>query len=139
MAKSNSSSKYSQLFAICKAHGFEYKEKVYEFTNGRTTSLTALSEIEYTSMMKLLIDLNEPLRRDWVPKPGDPQRKKLFAIARLMKYGDNRTIFSRLDQWARKQKYKKSLMQHNPAELDLLVTIFEQRVYTHYLTTLNEV
>ncbi|WP_367867879.1 hypothetical protein [Pedobacter sp. WC2423] len=88
-------------------------------------------------MMKQLIDLNEPYRRNYVPKPGDKQRKKMIALARLMNYGDMKTIYARLDNWARDQKFKKGWMAHNPAELDLLVAIFEQKVYTHYLTTLN--
>ncbi|MGY0034427.1 hypothetical protein [Pedobacter sp. NJ-S-72] len=110
---------------------------MYEFTKGKTMSLRALSELEYAQMMKLLIDLNEPFRRNYVPKPGDKQRKKMIALARLMNYGDMKTIYARLDNWSRDQKFKKGWMSHNPAELDLLVAIFEQKVYTHYLTTLN--
>ena len=135
--KPNKLSKYSQFFAICKVHGFEYKDKVYEFTNGRTESLSSLSELEYTQMMKRLIDLNEPFRKNHRKTPGDKQRKKMMALAYLMNWGSALQVVKRLDGWARQQKFKKGWMQHNEAELDLLVAIFEQKVYTHYLTTLN--
>lgn len=131
-------SKYAQFFAICKAHGFDYREKVYEFTEGRTISLSALSDLEYTEMMKLLIDLNEPFRKGFVPKPGDKQRKKLIALAMLMRWGDMKMIITRLNGWCKKQKFKKGLMQHNETELDLLVSIFELRVYPDYLIALNK-
>lgn len=129
---------YGQFFAICKTHGFDYKEKVYEFTNGRTVSLSSLSDYEYTEMLKQMIDLNEPARRGFVPKPGDAQRKKMIALALLMRWGEMKMVMIRLNGWARKQKFKKDLMQHTPAELDLLVSIFEQRVYPDYLVGLNK-
>jgi hypothetical protein len=133
-------SKYSQFFAICKAHGFDYKEKVYEFTEGRTDSLSSLTDLEYTQMMKRLIELNEPMRKatKFEKQPGDAQRKKLIALALLMKWGDMKQALARLDGWCKKQKYKKGLMQHNEQELSLLVSIFEQRVYPDYLVGLNK-
>lgn len=129
---------YGQFFAICKAHGFDYKDKVYEFTDGHTESLSSLSDLEYTQMMKMLIDLNEPFRKGFEPKPGDKERKKMIALALLMNWGDIKTVVARIDAWSRKQKFKKGWMQHNPAEISLLVTIFEQRVYPDYLTGLNQ-
>lgn len=129
---------YGQFFAICKAHGFDYKEKVYEFTKGRTDSLSSLSELEFTEMMKLLIELNEPYRKNFTPKPGDQQRKKLIALAMLMRWGNIKMIMIRLDGWCKKQRYKKGLMAHNEQELSLLVSIFDQRVYPDYLTGLNK-
>ena len=130
---------YKQFFAICKAHGFDKEEKVLEFTEGRTASLSDLSDREFGQMMLLLQKLNAPIRQGirFQPKPGDKQRKKLIAIARKMKWGDVPTTLIKLDEWSRKQKFKKGLMEHSPAELDLLVAIFEQRVYADYLTALN--
>jgi hypothetical protein len=130
---------YKQFFAICKAHGFDKEEKVLEFTEGRTSSLSELSDREFGKMMLILQKLNAPNRqgRQFEPKPGDKQRKKLLALARKMNWGDVPTTLAKLDEWSRKQKYKKGLMDHTPGELDLLVVIFEQRVYADYLTALN--
>lgn len=133
-------SKYAQFFAICKVHGLEYKDVVYEYTEGRTDSLRSLSELEYTIMMKRLIDLNEPFRKGFVPKPGDKQRKKMIALALLMRWGKGniKAVIIELNRWCKKQKFKKALMQHNEPELDLLVAIFELRVYPDYLIALNK-
>lgn len=132
---------YKQLFAICKAQGFDYKDKVAEISQGRTDSLKMLTDGEYKELMIRLVRLNEPTRKlaakaDF--KPGDKMRKKMISLAAQMKWGEKMSdILTRLDKWCLDQKYKKPLMQHNEAELSLLVTIFEQRVYADYLKYLN--
>ncbi|MGV3705431.1 MAG: hypothetical protein ACO1NU_08635 [Arcticibacter sp.] len=130
---------YTQFFAICKAHGFDYKEKVAEFTNDRTDSLRALTDAEFNRMLKLMTDLNKPVRQKFKPKPGDDQRKKMISIARQMRWlKDGKADVKRLDMWCKSQKYKKGLNQLSILELNVMVTIFETKVYGHYLSTLNK-
>jgi hypothetical protein len=124
--------KYSQLFAILKKNDLTKEEVVEWFTDGRTTSLTALSDGQYKELLRRLQGHNG------VP-PGDQQRKKLIGIAKSMNWGTNtKAILKRLDDWCLNQKYKKKLMAHNQAELGLLVTIFETKVYPDYLRALNK-
>lgn len=124
--------KYSQLFAILKKNDLTKEEAVSWFTNGRTTSLTALTDAEYRELIRRMQGYN-------VPPPGDKARKKLIAIARSMSWGKNTAeILSRLDIWCQAQKYKKTLMAHTEAELGMLVTIFETKVYHDFLSALNK-
>ncbi len=139
MAKRNyTPSKFSQFHAICKTHGFDYKEKVAEFTNGETDSLRALTDDQFEGMMILMLEINKGYRRNFEPKPGDQQRKKLIGIAKQMFWGTTtKETVADVDRWCKKQKFKKALMAHTPQELNLLVAIFEQKVYPDYLQNLN--
>jgi len=139
MTKKNyTPSKYSQFFAICKKHGFDYKEKVAEFTNGETDSLRKLTDDQFEAMMILMEEMNKGYRKDFEPKPGDKQRKKLIGIAKDMFWGKNtKETVADIDRWCKKQKFKKGLMAHTEKELNLLVAIFEQKVYPDYLHNLN--
>lgn len=129
---------YSQLFAICKKHGFDYKDKVAEFTNGRTDSLKALTDGEYREMMLRLSRLNEPARKEFVPKPGDQMRKKMLSICSKMHPTESTDqLLKRLNDWCLKQTFKKPLMKHAKEELALLVTIYEEKVYADFLTGYN--
>ena len=129
---------YSQLFAICKKHGFDYKDKVAEFTNFRTDKLTELSDGEYRELMIRMTRLNEPARKAFVPKGGDKIRKKMLSICSKMHPGDTTgELLARLDEWCLNQTYKKPLMKHDIAELSLLVTIYEEKVYADFLTAYN--
>lgn len=135
---------YKQFFAICKRHGFEYKDKVAEFTKDRTDSLSSLSDGEYHELLTWMLKLNAPARQRFIPKPGDEMRKKIIAIARQMKWEYKShpahkpaPDMNRINHWCLKHgKFHKPLNEHTPAELTLLVTIFE-RVYHDYLTVLN--
>jgi len=124
-------SKYAQFFAIINKHGLDYKEVVLWFSDGRTSSLSSLPLREYNELLRIMQQHNG------IP-PGDGQRKKLIAIARSMQWGTNsRQIVLALDNWLLKQKYRKKLMQHTEAELNVMVTIFENKVYAGYLAALN--
>lgn len=130
---------YKQFFAICKKHGFDYKDKVAEFTNGRTDSLKALTDGEFKELSIRMAHLNAPARQVFKVKPGDKQRKKMISLASQMRWGPEiAQIIGRLDAWCLKQKFKKPLMKHSENELNLLLAIFEQRVYSDYLTDLNK-
>lgn len=134
---------YSQLFAICKKHGWDYKDKVAEFTKNYTDqeheSLSSLTDPQYEEFMVLVLELNKGHRKDFNKKPGDPQRKKLIAIALTMFWGNETSeAVKAVDEWIRKQKFKKGLMAHSPAELDLMVAIMEQKVYPDYLKSLRK-
>lgn len=130
---------YKQLFAICKKHGLDYKDKVAEFTNGRTESLKELTDGEYKELMIRLQRFNpQPPEGGFVPKPGDKMRKKMISIAGQMQWGTSTMqLVGRINNWCLHQKFKKPLMEHNEEELGLLVTIFEQKVLADYFKGLN--
>ena len=132
---------YKQFFAICKKHGFDYKEKVAEFTEGRTDSLKALSDGEYKEMMVLLTRLNEPMRKGFTPKPGDAQRKKIIGIARDMRWdarGDA-IMMHRIDEFMlNRTKYRKKLNDLTVDELNKVCFIFENEVKSSFLKGLNQ-
>lgn len=131
---------YKQFFAICKKHGFDYKEKVAEFTEGRTDSLTALTDGEYKEMMVRLTRLNEPMRKGFIPKPGDAQRKKIIGIARDMRWdarGDA-IMMHRIDEFMlNRTKYRKKLNDLTVDELNKVCFIFENEVKSSFLKGLN--
>lgn len=131
---------YKQFFAICKKHGFDYKEKVAEFTEGRTDSLTALSDGEYKEMMLRLTRLNAPMRKGFTPKPGDAQRKKIIGIARDMRWdarGDA-IMMHRIDEFMlNRTKYRKKLNDLTVDELNKVCFIFENEVKSSFLKGLN--
>ena len=139
---------YKKFYALCKRHGLEKDELVLELTRGYTKSLRAISDGEFQDLMgRLEIASAEPRNdapRDWKPKPGDAQRKKMISLARQMGWGgspsaaDVKAIVAKLDAWCLKQKFQRPLMQHTVAELNLLVTIFEEKVFADYLKGLNK-
>lgn len=129
---------YAQLFAICKAQGFDYKDKVAEFTNGRTDSLKALTDAEYREMMLQLNKHNAHLRqtKTFEIKPGDKQRKKMIALAKNMGIAD--AVWA-VNNWCIQYgKYAKPLMQHTPNELNQVLHIYETKYYASYLANLNK-
>lgn len=132
--------KYSDLFGICKQYGLSYKDIVLQFTDGRTDSLSSLTEQEYDDLIDQLKKLNKTAKKDFKKKPGDPQRKKIISLALIMHWGggDMKEAIKEIDKWCRKQKFKKGFMQHNEQEYGLLVAIFEQKVYGDFLRDLNK-
>lgn len=131
---------YKQFFAICNKHGFDYKEKVSEFTEGRTDSLKSLTDGEFKEMMVRLTKLNEPLRKTFTPPPGDAQRKKIIAIARDMRWDARGTanMMQRIDQFMlTRTKYKKKLNALTVDELNKVCYTFENDVKSSFLTGLN--
>ncbi len=129
---------YAQLFAICKAQGFDYKDKVAEITNGRTDSLKALTDAEYREMMLQLNKHNAHLRqtKNFEIKPGDKQRKKMIALAKNMGYSN---AVDALNNWCMQYgKYAKPLMQHTENELNHVLSVYENEVYSSYLANLNK-
>lgn len=128
---------YAQLFAICKAQGFDYKDKVAEISNGRTDSLKALTDAEYREMMLQLQKHNAHLRqtKKFEVKPGDKQRKKMIALAKNM--GAKQPVDA-VNNWCLYYgHYKKPLMQHTENELNQVLHIYETKVYASYLRNLN--
>lgn len=140
---------YKKFYALCKAQGIDKGELVLGMTRGYTKSLRAISDQEFDELMSQLEIASAKPRNDvpirgWFPKPGDKQRKKMISLARQMGWGgspssaDVKLIVSKLDTWCLKQKYGKALMQHTVAELNLLLTIFEEKVFADYLKGLNK-
>lgn len=132
--------KYDDLFAICSQHGLNYKEIVLGFTGGQTDSLSSLSDENYQRLLLQMKTLNKTKVKDFVKKPGDKARKALIRMAMDMGLGNGNidAAIIEIDEWCRKQKFKKGFMDHTPAEYGLLVTIFEQRVQSDYFRDLNK-
>lgn len=135
---------YSQFFAILKKLGLDYKDVVAEFTEGRTESLSSLSDGEYKELTLRIQRYNQYDPND----PANKMRRKMIAIARQMRWlkaspnplTKNELIadMERLDNWCIKYgKYGKKLNSHTVAELSLLVTIFEE-VLDDYLKALQK-
>lgn len=132
---------YRQFFAICKRHGFNYKDKVAEFTGGRTDSLTSLSEGEFKEMMLRMVKLNAPFRKGFIPKAGDIQRKKMIAIARDMRWDAKgiKIMMERINQWClTKTKYRKALNELTVDQLNKTLHVFEHEVKASYYKGLNK-
>ena len=137
---------YPQFFAITKAFDLDKEELAQEVSKGRTASLKALTDKEWLSLMSQIQSLQD--KKDFTPPPGDVQRKKMISIAYQMNWNmsTNRPIqdkglpmiMYRLDKWAQDQKFKKPLMKHTVQELNILLSIFEEKVFTSYLTDLNK-
>lgn len=126
---------YKTIFAICKQHGWDYKDKVAEFTEGRTDSLSSLTDAELLQLESELKKFNA-LPKDWKPKDGNEQRRKMIAIARDMRW-DARgkdVMMKRIDEWCKtKTKYKKALNDLEVDELNKVVYIFEHQVKKAFL------
>lgn len=126
---------YPQFFALIKQFEIDKEEIALASSLGRTSSLKALTDEEWEGMMELLTGMQQ--EKNWTPPPGDVQRKKMISIARQMNWNASE-IMKRLDEWAMKQKFKKPLMKHTVPELNVLVSIFEEKVYKSYLEDLNK-
>jgi len=123
---------YPQFFAICNKNGFTKQEVIKQYTEGKKKSMRELTDIEFYGMMNWLQQFNT------IP-PGDAIRKKMIALAKQMKRGNTvKAILEHLDDWCRDQKYKKPLMLHTIAELGVICTIYEEKVYCDYMRDLNK-
>jgi len=123
---------YSQFFAILKKIGRDKEDVVDEFTEGRTESLSALTDGEFKEMMTRLAKFN-------TPPLGNDQRRKIIALAKNMRWGKNtRESLIEIDKWLLNQKYQKPLMQLDLQQLGVMVTVLEQKVYPDYLKGLNK-
>lgn len=133
---------YKQFFAICKRHGFDYKDKVAEFTEGRTESLKALTDGEFKELMIRMSRLNTPYRKQFTPPPGDTQRKKIIAIARDMRWDakGKEAMMQRIDDFLlTRTKYRKRLNSLSVDQLNRVAYIFEHEVKASFLKGLNTI
>ncbi|ADY51533.1 hypothetical protein Pedsa_0961 [Pseudopedobacter saltans DSM 12145] len=127
---------YTTIFAICKAHQLDYKDVVREYTGGETDSLRSLTDYQVENLEARLKALS---KGDFKPKPGDAQRKKFISLAGKMRWGTTTLqIVKALDNWCLKQKYRKKLNDLNEAELNVLLTVFEAKVYSQYLSGIHK-
>lgn len=123
---------YKQFFAICNKHDLTKEEVVLEFTKERTDSLTDLGNAEFAELMRRMARMNS------LP-PGDVQRKKMISLARQMQWGKTtQEILTRINGWLLKQKYQRRMMQLNVEELNVMLTIFETKVFKDYMEGLNK-
>jgi hypothetical protein len=126
---------YRRFYAMCKALGKTKEESVYEFTNGRTTSCSALSDKEFNELFNMLSS-HQQVPRKWEPAPGDAQRKKMISLARSMNWGDTTDqVLIKLDDFCLRQK-KKRMNALSTYELGLVLTVLE-KIYTEYLTEIK--
>ncbi len=134
---------YPQFFVIARKYGLDKSELALAYSNGRTDSLRALSDLEFTDCLAHLVQIQriDPefiSTLHWKPKPGDKTRKKMIAICHQMNWGATEQILIRLDAWCMDQKFKKRLMEHTPHELGLLCHILETEVLGSYLRDLSK-
>lgn len=126
---------YGQFFAICKVVGREKEDVILEFTQGRTASLSSLNDEDWKELMRLI--------RKWkISKApisisdGDPQRKKMIAIAGKMHWGENIIeILERLNLWCKSQ-YGKGLNELDVPTLNRAVWVMANKIYKEYLNKL---
>lgn len=129
-----SSRNYAQFFAICKALGLDKEETVLDFTEGRTSSLSALSDGEYHELITRLRKLQPAISTvNFTPKPGDAQRKKLIALAGKMNWGNNTVeIVGRLNNWS-EENYGVELNELDVNTLNKVLWVMENKIYKDYL------
>jgi hypothetical protein len=140
---------YPQFFTLIRQFRMDKEEVALASSGGRTASLRSLTDQEWSEIMEQLTAMQKGNK--WNPPAGDVQRKKMISIARQMNWhltpgpspqGEGRSeiqiIMERLDGWCLKQKFKKELMKHTVQELNVLVSIFEEKVYKSYLEDLNK-
>jgi len=125
---------YAQLYAICKALSLEKEDVVLDFTEGKTSSLSALSDGDYHELMIRLRKLQPAKSKvDFTPKPGDAQRKKLIALAGKMHWGSNTIeIVGRLNNWSL-ENYGVELNQLDVNTLNKVLWVMENKIYKDYL------
>lgn len=135
------SRKYAQFYAMIRELPLSKEDIVNGFTGGATSSLRDLSDRQYMELLEMI--QRDKTNFGWRPKPGDKQRKKMISLARQMGWGcesanPQKKILERLNTWCLAQKYKKPLMQHTENELNVILSIFEEKVYVSYLRDLNK-
>ncbi|EEI90220.1 hypothetical protein HMPREF0765_4171 [Sphingobacterium spiritivorum ATCC 33300] len=124
---------YAQFYAICRALGMDKEEVVYSFTQGRTQSLSAITDGEWKELMMKMRQLQPPKTPDQ-KLPGDRQRKKLIALAAKMNWGtDMLSILDALNSFLQ-INYNKQLNGLNTSELNRIVAVFENKLLPDYLS-----
>lgn len=125
---------YRAFYAILNKLGLEKEDVVSEFTSGRTDSLRALTDGEFRELM-LRLGRKQSVK-EWKPKPGDAQRKKLIAIAGAMHWGkDTLEIVGKLNVWM-KGHWGKELNEYDENELNRIVWVMENKIYKEFLKSI---
>ncbi|MGY5253302.1 hypothetical protein [Sphingobacterium spiritivorum] len=123
---------YAQFYAICKALGMDKEEVVYSFTQGRTQSLSAITDGEWKELMMKMRQL-QPSKTPDQKLPGDRQRKKLIALAAKMNWGtDMLSILDALNSFLQ-INYNKQLNGLTTSDLNRIVAVFENKLLPDYL------
>lgn len=105
----------------------------------RTESTRELTMSEVKDIIENLKGLLPKGKKTFTPPPGDKQRKKMLSIASKMYPTENtKQLLHRIDTWIRVQKFKKPLMKHNEDELNLLLTIYNEKVLVDFYTNLHK-
>lgn len=121
------------LLNQCGLDELDKVEIVFEYTNGRTTSLKEMNQRETT---KLVNTLNERLNP--VKAKKDKQVGKILSMAHEMHWElpDGKVDMKRLDAFfLTRTPQKKKFREFTDAELPGLVTLFE-KVYISFLKSL---
>lgn len=138
--------KYAAYFALekkLKALGYPFhrSELIFQHTKGQKQSLTELSHIEYTELIKHM----QALIGEREHGKADRMRKKIISLFRHMGYewqvGTTQVVkadMDRINRWCEKYgKFHKPLNHHNLSELAQLTTQAEQ-VYASYLQEIDK-
>ena len=112
---------------------------VWSVSKHRTESTRELTMPEVKQLIRELQGLLPKEKKKFAPPPGDKQRKKMLSIASKMYPTENtKQLLDRIDKWCRVQKFKKPLMKHNEDELNLLLTIYNEKVLVDFYTNLHK-
>jgi hypothetical protein len=132
--------KYSKYFAIekkLKASGMsvDRADLIADFTEGRTDSLTGLSETDYREFTNHLSKVLSG--QTFTPPKGERMRKKVIAILCQCGYVKNeKADMPRINEWCKKHGHKHvELNAYKLKELTQLVYQAEQ-MYKHEIEAL---
>ena len=105
---------YKQFFAICKHYGWDYKDKVAEFTDGRTESLSSLSDGEYHQLLTQVQRFN-PSPQQGFNEERKKMRGKITHYLCLLGYVDPQGK----PDWNRIDRYIVNIGSRNPRKVIL--------------------
>ena len=132
---------FKQMMTLFNQTGETGYRHTYAFdaSNKRTESTKERTETEVLNVIEKLKKLL-PAGNKFIPPPGDPQRKKIIAIAREMRC-DVRGItlmMQRIDNFMlTRSKYKKKLNDLSVDELNKVCYTFENDVKSSFLAGFN--
>ena len=134
-------SSYKSYFAIekkIKSKGIDIQrdELIYAFTNGKKSSLKALSEWEFKEFLNWLKTRFELSNKSkpWQGTSEDKMRKKLIQLfVHEMGY-----TIKGLNDWCVKYgKFHKILNKHTLEELTIILSIAKTKVYPNFMKNVN--
>ncbi len=129
---------YPQFFAIyakLKAIGYPYErdELIYQFTNGRTSSIKELTAHDYRELINWMYSIYN-VENEKALVSEAKQKRKIIALFCQMGYTNgDKPDYQRIDDWCAKSgPIKQRLNYHKGKDLNTLVTQAE-KVYQSFI------